>query len=154
MFLMPFSLICLCMKSFSMKQKVIFHTQSVLSLNCALHGVLFLWRLMFNCIMHTQVLSICASKILLASQTRSSSCSLYFFPSLTTFLPFRTSVSSWKVRSGDILRSWQKRGHLWSRRCFTRRAHWLHRFTCGPKKAFISLSSTRVSSVATSVLHR
>lgn len=35
----------------------IFHTQSVLSLNGTLPGVLFLWELMFNCIMHTQVLS-------------------------------------------------------------------------------------------------
>ncbi len=95
MFQMPFSFIYLCMKFVSMKQKVIFHTQCVLSLNRTLPGVSVLWGLMFDCIMHTQILFFIANKILLARQRKSSSCSflllslsLLFF----IFFSFYTSV--------------------------------------------------------------
>lgn len=103
MFQMPFSFIYLCMKFVSMKQKVIFYTQCVLSLNRTLPGVSVLWGLMFDCIMHTQILFFIANKILLARQRKSSSCSFLFlslslccFSSFSLFIP-QCNRENWGV---------------------------------------------------------
>lgn len=88
MFQMPFSFIYLCMKFVSMKQKVIFHSQCVLSLKRSLQGVWVVRGLMLDCIMHTQIRSFSiANKILLARQRKSSSCSFLFLSVFHLFIP-------------------------------------------------------------------
>lgn len=87
MFQMPFSFIYLSMKFVSMKQKVIFHTQCVLSLNRTLPGVSFLWGLMFDCIMHTQIRSF-SLPIKYCWQGKESPQAVLFFSSLSLSFPF------------------------------------------------------------------